>query len=104
MAIKILYRDHHHCPIVVCDVCSDMIADFTEGAAVFLGSAPENSKLCCIHVHKGKCHDKAEEGMEDSGWEELGAHIAYILHNLRITPDTYKELQAMLAMRRECGL
>lgn len=104
MAIKILYRDQRNCPVVVCDVCQDMIGNAGEGAVVFRCSAPENSKLVCLHVHKGECHDKAEEGIEDAGWEELGAHMAYIMSNLGIDLEAFKELDRSMALRREVGL
>jgi hypothetical protein len=104
MCVKILFRNQMHCPIVVCDVCGDMIANVNEGAVVFPCSAPENSKLSCLHVHKGDCHDKAEENQQNAGWEELGAHMAFVMSNLGIDLERFRELQASLAMRRECGL
>lgn len=104
MAIKILFRNHSHCPIIICDICSDMISEVNEGAVVFPCSAPEHSKLSCLHVHKGACHEKAEENVQNAGWDELGVHMAYVLSNLGVDAAAYRELEERIAMRRECGL
>ena len=63
--IKILFKDTLSCPIFTCDICGDMIGDLGEGAAVFadLARRPENMKIDVLHVHKGKCHELAEQKM-----------------------------------------
>lgn len=46
MAIKILYRDQRNCPVVVCDVCQDMIGNAGEGAVVFPMLGAREQQAC----------------------------------------------------------
>lgn len=86
--IKILHASQRTCPIVVCDICGDMISDVLEGAAVFGCRGEENAKSEVLHAHKGKCHDKAEERFgQNAGWDELGRHLYLICLNTGIKYD-----------------
>ena len=76
-------------PVVVCDICGDMIGDCTYGAAVFRDPKPtnENVKVDVLHVHKGTCHDKADERFnenKDCGWQELAMHLYLLCSNTEL--------------------
>ena len=85
--IKILFKDTLSCPIFNCDVCGDMIGDLSEGAAVFADVAQraENMKIEVLHVHKGKCHELAEQQMKSKcEWQPLGAHLYFLCANTEV--------------------
>lgn len=85
--IKILFKDTLSCPIFSCDICSDMIGDLTEGAAVFADVAQrrENGKIEVMHVHRGKCHELAEKKLSlKSEWQPLGAHLYFLCANIEV--------------------
>lgn len=73
--IKMMHRDGRIAPVVVCDVCSDMISDAREGAAVFTCTAKPNAKTEVLHAHKDQCHDQAEARIDNPGWDELALHL-----------------------------
>lgn len=100
--IRIWHRAGRTCPVVVCDICDDMISNAEEGAAVFSCRSKDNLKTNVVHVHKGACQDKAEEQIgDDSGWDELGHHLYLVCSN---TAVKYAEETARDQVRRDCGL
>ena len=85
--IKILFKDTLSCPVFTCDVCGDMIGDLTEGTALFADIArrTENMKSDVLHVHKGKCHELAEQKMKAKcEWQPLGAHLYFLCANTEV--------------------
>ena len=70
-----------------CDICGDMIGDLSEGAAVFadLPRRSENMKIEVVHVHKGKCHELAEQKIKQKcEWQPLGAHLYFLCANTEV--------------------
>ena len=46
------------------------------------------------HAHKGKCHDQLEQqlgGKGVAGWDELSAHLAYLMRNSGLRPSQLTE-------------
>lgn len=85
--IKILFKETLSCPVFACDICSDMIGDLSEGAAVFadVSGRGENMKIDVLHVHKGKCHELAEQKMKQRcEWQPLGAHLYFLCANIEV--------------------
>ncbi len=95
--IKMIQRDCGRSgPIIVCDICGDMIGKDNDGAVVFRDDAKPNEKFDVLHVHKGKCLDLAEERLGDrAGWQELGAHIYWLACNLEIDQKTFAMLHKL---------
>ena len=59
---------------IVCDVCGGIISDIKLGAVVFPSEGKVGTLLSSATVHKGKCHDAAENdfgGNINTGWFEL---------------------------------
>jgi hypothetical protein len=101
MAIQILHRDGRTAPVIVCDICGDMISDVREGAAVFNCKVAPNSKTPVLHAHKGGCHDAAEHRFDDPGWDELGLHLYRVGFNSGLK---HEEEAAREKRLRDAGL
>ena len=104
-------------PVFACDVCGVVITDVGSGAVVFRGlGVGEDELLDLLHVHKGRCHDRAEAilcGRERAPWFELSDHVNDLLGGLGITiqeminretdwscaltPSDHRELQRRIA-------
>jgi hypothetical protein len=100
--IKILFKDTLSCPVFSCDVCGDMIGDLSEGAAVFADVARrnENTKIDVLHVHKGKCHELAEQKMKQKAeWQPLGAHLYFLCANTEVDGKQLEKLKRIHGTR-----
>ena len=100
--IKILFKDTLSCPVFTCDVCGDMIGDLSEGAAVFADMArrTENLKIDVIHVHKGKCHEIAEQKAKSKcEWQPLGAHLYFLCANTEVDGKHLEKLKRIHGTR-----
>lgn len=82
--------DGRNCPVIVCDICGDRLAEASKAAAVFQNFMPDGAKLRLLHVHKGSidghsCHAEAEAllGMngEATGGQEMKAYLADLAAN-----------------------
>lgn len=106
--IKILWRDGRSAPIVVCDVCGDMISDYAEGGVVFPDppAGANNVHVEALHIHKGACHDKAEARFQDGrcGWDELGLHLYRLCANTGIDTGQFIEERERHKRLSENGL
>ena len=91
--IKILHRDGFLCPIVICDICQDMIGNVSEGAAVFSCSGDANQKTEVLHAHKGQCHEAAEAKFDNDGWQELAYHLYLLCLNTGMDHKKYLEME-----------
>ena len=82
-------------PKIFCDSCGEEITNAKQAAVVFNNFMPENQKTGVLYVHKdfvkGDCMTKAEGAIrskgEQSGWSELGEHLAYLVNNVGMTPN-----------------
>lgn len=100
--IKILFKHALSCPVFCCDVCSDMISDLNEGAAVFpdFPRRKENQKIEVLHVHKGKCYELAEKRLESKcEWQPLGAHLYFLCANIEVDPKQLEKLKKLHGTR-----
>jgi hypothetical protein len=100
--IKILFKDTLSCPIFSCDICGDMIGDLGEGAAVFADQPrrTENTKIDVLHVHKGKCHELAEQKMNSKcEWQPLGAHLYFLCANTEVDGKQLDKLKRIHGTR-----
>lgn len=91
--IRMILREGRCGPLVVCDICGDMISDADEGVAVFQGEPHENSKFDVIHAHKDRCHTLAEKRIGSTAdWQELGLHLYWLCKNTEIDERRFQEL------------
>lgn len=69
-----------NCPVFVCDMCGDRLAEAGKAAIVFDNFALQGSKIKALHVHKGTidgrtCHEEADKliraGGGTPGWQEM---------------------------------
>ena len=94
--IKILFKDTLSCPIFSCDICGDMIGELIEGVAVFaeVSKRTENMKIDVLHVHRGKCHELAEQKMKARcEWQPLGAHLYFLCANTGVDGKQLEKLK-----------
>jgi hypothetical protein len=100
--IKILFKEALSCPVFTCDICSDMIGDLTEGAAIFVDPSrrSENLKTEVMHVHKGKCHELAEaRAKARCEWQPLGAHLYFLCANTEVDGKQLEKLKKIHGTR-----
>ncbi|MES2562725.1 MAG: hypothetical protein V4637_08355 [Pseudomonadota bacterium] len=100
--IKILFKETLSCPVFNCDLCGDMIGDISEGAALFadVSKRRENAKIEVMHVHKGKCHELAEEKMHRKcEWQPLGAHLYFLCANIEVDSKQLDKLKRIHGTR-----
>lgn len=78
--LQIIEVEHGYRTVVECDVCMEQINDARMAVAVRF------SHGAAWHLHKGKCHDRAERMVPAfrHGFMELREHIAQIEHNTRL--------------------
>lgn len=79
--LQIIEAEGGYRTVVRCDVCLQHIADAAMAVAVRF---PHDAVW---HLHKGRCHDKAERMVPAfcQGFMELREHIEQIDHNTRLT-------------------
>ena len=84
--IKIGNRAGHPAPLIVCDICGDVISKAREGVAAFDSHSPERSRVNVVLVHKGRCHEVARDwiGEAQAGWHELGEFLVLLCLNVGI--------------------
>lgn len=94
MAIQIRYLPNEptllggaaYAPTFVCDICGEWIEDIGLGAYVFVNRSDACPQEPLI-VHKGRCHDEAEERLTADehpgagGWAELKTLPARLANN-----------------------
>ena len=70
--------------VINCDVCMERITDVGMAVAVRFTSG------IAWHLHKGKCHDRAERMVPvfKSGFMELSEHLDQMNHNTRLDVGT----------------
>lgn len=100
--IKMLNIKGRACPIVICDVCQKRIESSEAAAAVFQRSDIEvdGDVSQVLHVHKGQCHDDAEQKIgngKGAPWQELDHHIYFLIGNVGTTPKIIAERGARIA-------
>jgi len=110
--LKILVRNSRYAPVLICDVCNQLITSVTEGAAVFPNRSPEHAFwpdgqfLNVMHVHKGQCHDTAEVvlgGRAVAGWTELSHHLVFLLGNVSMGEEELSYAMQGAAMLQDMG-
>ena len=88
---KVLGKEGRTVPLICCAVCGSWIEDIGHGAAVFESPRAEGESQAVTMVHKGACHDKAEQQLRAhskvTGWQELGRYLMDALHNGGLTLD-----------------
>jgi hypothetical protein len=93
--IKMLNASGRSAPVIICDICGKRIKEHELGAAVFPRTDSEGAIAEILHVHKGQCHDEAEQkvgGGKGAPWLELINHFSYLLHNLGLSVERLEEL------------
>lgn len=87
--------DSWNCPVVVCDICGERLAEASKAAVVFQNFQQDGAKLRLLHVHKGRidgrtCHQEAEALLgapkASVGWQELKAFMVDLSHNVGFGP------------------
>jgi hypothetical protein len=84
-------------PAIFCDVCTKQITAAGEAAAVYPYEEKDGAVLEVLHVHKGRCHDTAENKVGSNGgapWQELESHLLWLLKNTGLPLDRLGELEA----------
>ncbi len=95
-------RERLIAPVFACDVCGEAITDVGAGAVVFRGlGVGEDELLELMHVHKGRCHDRAEARMTGSSgpWHELSDHVSEIIAEVGIDVRESPRLGQHLELR-----
>lgn len=103
--IGILFRDGEAAPIVICDMCSDMIGEAVDGIVVFPAASAENTKAKALHVHKLLCFDKALGTFPGgAGLMDLGQHLLLLSINTCVDGDAFIKLaKETLAKKQKPG-
>ena len=102
--IRIMYANRRYSPILVCDICGQRIEDGAMAAALTGDMTQEEGSLTdVLHVHKGSCHTQAERTIESTlaepdvvGWQELGAHLSSLIHNVGFKPKDLEDYETDL--------
>jgi len=90
--IRIQYKRGKYCPVFVCDQCGKPITDHASGIEVAPIQAAEGELLACYHVHQGTCDEAMERRLGAvCGWEDLGVHVARLLHNTKINGKVLRD-------------
>jgi hypothetical protein len=99
--IELVSMDGLTCPKLFCDSCGEEITDAKQAAVVFSNFMDNTHRTVATYVHKdfvkGDCMAQAEASIrakgEQSGWEELGEHLAYLISNVGMSlADIEKKL------------
>lgn len=81
--------------MLCCDICGSWIDDAELGAAVFPYPA-EGAAVEVLTVHKGACHDAAEERLStpeaSAPWLELKKFLWQLSHNAGFPADAVQQL------------
>jgi hypothetical protein len=93
--IELVSIDGLTVPKIFCDSCGEEISNAKQAAVVFTNFIRDAQRTGVAYVHKnfvkGDCMAKAEEVVrskgEQSGWVELGEHLAYLVSNVGMTPN-----------------
>jgi hypothetical protein len=88
--IQVTYHKGYSCPIVVCDVCGEIIKAkkgiYVWRSAPELGDTPQDAYFVC----KGKCDKAMERKIGQTRWSNIAALPAFLIHNLGLTPTEAK--------------
>lgn len=79
-------------PIVICDHCQKRIETAKGGVVIYPQSAKEGHPVVYFHAHRGAC-DKAITAKHGDlgGTDDLAAHMAWLLGNLKLEGDALDE-------------
>jgi hypothetical protein len=95
---KILYQNGRIVPVLCCSVCGTWIDDAGLAAAVFNSPKPDSEAQVVQVVHKGSCHDIAEDRLgatgKTVGWLELEKYLGDLSHNSGVTIEKLVSLEA----------
>ncbi len=91
--IKVMRKDSRTVSIMCCDVCGSWIDEAGLGAAVFRRLSEDGATSEVLHVHKGGCHDIAEERLGETGWQELRQHLYHLTSNSGLPPAAMQKIQ-----------
>lgn len=99
--IELVSIDGLTCPKLFCDSCGEEITNAKQAAVVFRNFMNNTQRTGVAYVHKdfvkGNCMSQAEASIrangEQSGWGELGEHLAYLISNVGMShADIEKKL------------
>jgi hypothetical protein len=95
--IKVFVTENsRYAPVVVCDICNEIILDVRMAAVVNqkLDTSESTNFLEVLHAHKGNCLNLAEKrfgGREKTGWTELQSHLQDLIRNVGITTKDFMD-------------
>ena len=73
-------------PVLLCDICSSLILDGRQAAALYPRSTDEGDVLQVLHVHKEKCLARGEAKLGAVPvWLELEDHLRYLIRNCGVS-------------------
>ena len=101
--IAVLTINGRSAPVLVCDSCCERITDAGMAAAVFQPASERTELQPVLHVHKGRCHDKADAkcgGRTGGNWVELDRHLLQLFLNSGVNAERFGELLAQDARWR----
>lgn len=84
MSIQIIKNANGEtCPVVVCDLCGEVISHVEDGCVLYSGGFPSVPKFS----HRGECHNLLEIGMT-GGWQPLEYFLHWLTQNCAFHPLT----------------
>jgi len=93
--IKIEHHQGIYAPLCYCDVCGERIVDAHQAIVLYPHFAEKGTgkSVEIMHVHKGKCDQRATNSYgDDGGSDELSTHLVYLLNNVGLRGDSLKSL------------
>ncbi len=85
--VVIEYIQRRYVPLIQCDICGQIIADVCEGVAAQKVEMREGERIAVLHVHKGRCLQKAQARLSSGKCatlesQELSRHLHFLAHNM----------------------
>jgi hypothetical protein len=81
---------------IYCDICQERIVNAVDGLAFYNGDTSKiHSSAEIIHVHKGKCDQKAQAkiGDQNFGSQELAWNLLQVIYNSGLTLEKLAAVQ-----------
>lgn len=90
--IKIQFIEGKYAPIIVCDICGQHIKDAEDAVAVNTSPSDNNEVLDVLHVHRGDCHNSADQKLGGvAGYSDMDFHLFNLIHNSGLSLDKLRE-------------
>jgi hypothetical protein len=106
VSVTVSVIDGRYAPQVICDTCGQAITRPAMAAVVY--NMEGKGDRTCLFVHKGPCHDAADERIRAAGgfpgWDELGTWVANLLHNTGFDDDELARAQDTASLFWEMGI